>query len=540
MPLKDTAPSRVHIYCRVSSQGQEDGYGLDVQEADCRQWCATHTLPVASCVHETWTGTDRHRPALDALIRRLEPGDVVLFHRASRLSRSGPLDTFLIKDRIQSAGASMRFVEGDVPDDETGELMLALQGWKEARDRDQIVRQTQAAMRRRAASGKPLAGRKPAYGYKWFDPDVKHGKSRLVLDPATAPVVRMVFDWALAGMSLRGIVMALAERGIPSPTGKPRWAVPTVRELLRRPTYTGTGVAYRHRHVRKPGGGYTVRESTADERIVLPDIAPPIVTVDEQAMVLAKLAHNQQYAPRHNKNPEATLLRAGFIRCGHCGNAMHAGWNPGSVPIYKCVRGTRARDACPYPTIVAKYVDPPVWDHVTAVLRDPDIIAHEVERRRDDGSLDRALAGIDHRLAALAQKQTNTARAIASINDEATAAPLLVELKMLGEQHAAATAERADLLRRMANHAADAAKLHGLADWCATVGANLDDLSYEEKRLALQALGVQVTVYRPGTMDDMGQSLRWELMMAPRTPTSDSIVFRSARGMSWQFCYRHD
>lgn len=37
---------------------------------------------------------------LDALIRRLESGDVVLFHRASRLSRGGPLDTFLIKDRI--------------------------------------------------------------------------------------------------------------------------------------------------------------------------------------------------------------------------------------------------------------------------------------------------------------------------------------------------------------------------------------------------------------------------------------------------------
>ena len=86
--------SRVHIYCRVSSQDQEAGYGLDVQ------WCSDRGLTITSSTHETWSGKYRHRPELDALIRRLESGDVVLFHRASRLSRGGPLDTFLIKDRI--------------------------------------------------------------------------------------------------------------------------------------------------------------------------------------------------------------------------------------------------------------------------------------------------------------------------------------------------------------------------------------------------------------------------------------------------------
>ena len=152
---------------------------------------------------------------------------MALFHRASRLSRGGMLDTFLLKDRIEAAGATMRFVEGDIANDDTGELLLGLYAWKEAKDRDQILRQTRAGMRARVASGKPLVNGRPPYGYQWFDPEKKKGrKPRLVLDPETSPNVRLIFDLALSGTSLRGIAAELAKRGIPSPTGKPRWAIP--------------------------------------------------------------------------------------------------------------------------------------------------------------------------------------------------------------------------------------------------------------------------------------------------------------------------
>jgi site-specific DNA recombinase len=515
--------ARAHIYARISTSDQEDGYGLDVQEAECRQWCAERALPIASCVRETWSGADRHRPELDALIRHLEPGDVVLFHRASRMSRGGPLDTFLIKDCIQAAGASMRFVQGDVEDDETGELMLSLLAWKEARDRDQIVRQTQAGMRARAASGKPLVSGRPPYGYHWADTE----KSRLDLDPTTAPVVRQIFDMALSGTSLRAIVAALAEQGIPSPTGKPRWTVAPVRELLRRPVYTGTGVAYRRRYERKPGGGYTSRPGSVDEQILLPDIAPPIVTAEEQAAVLARLAYNQEHATRNNTRPETTLLRAGYIRCGHCGATMHVDQNKAVGPIYRCSRGTRDRDACHFPTIVAKLVDPVVWVKVEAILRDPAIIAREVERRRQDGRLDRTLADIDNRLTAIERKQTNTARAIAAINDNAAAAPLLVELKALAEQKAAAEREREQMRRQIADRAAEDARVLSLAAWAARVNTNIEAMTYEDKRLALEWLGVQVRVWRPGYIDETDKSLRWDLTVAPLD--GQPIVYRSAR-----------
>jgi site-specific DNA recombinase len=54
----------------------------------------------------------------------------------------------------------------------------------------------------------------------------------------------------------------------------------------------------------------------------LPGIAPAIVTPQEAATVAQRLATNKAHATRNNRNPEAALLRAGFVKCGHCGWAM--------------------------------------------------------------------------------------------------------------------------------------------------------------------------------------------------------------------------
>jgi DNA invertase Pin-like site-specific DNA recombinase len=96
--------SSAHIYCRVSSQAQEGGYSLDTQERASRAWCAERGLAVSSVVHEVWSGGDRHRPELDALLDRLTSGDVILAYALDRVSRS-QIDTAILIDRIETTGA---------------------------------------------------------------------------------------------------------------------------------------------------------------------------------------------------------------------------------------------------------------------------------------------------------------------------------------------------------------------------------------------------------------------------------------------------
>src|SRR5215208_6490480 len=103
---------RVHVYTRVSSQAQEDNTSLGTQEAACRAWAAERSLAVASVAHEVWSGGDRHRPELDALLDRLTPGDVVLAYALDRLSRS-QVDTAILIDRIEGEGARLALATED-------------------------------------------------------------------------------------------------------------------------------------------------------------------------------------------------------------------------------------------------------------------------------------------------------------------------------------------------------------------------------------------------------------------------------------------
>ncbi|MBW3634743.1 MAG: hypothetical protein KY456_17120, partial [Chloroflexi bacterium] len=161
-------------------------------------------------------------------------------------------------------------------------------------------------------------------------------------------------------------------------------------------------------------------------------------------------------------------------------------------------------------------VDAPVWERVCQVLRDPSVIAREVAKHRTEGGLDRDLSAVEKRLAGIVAKQQRIAKAIASVDDDAAAEPLLEELKVLSGAKAATERERDDLGRRIADQAQEAQRVRSLEAWCETVSMNLNTLSYAEKRLALDALGVEVRVFRLGAVDAEGNPLpRWEMRLNP-------------------------
>jgi site-specific DNA recombinase len=366
------------------------------------------------------------------------------------------------------------------------------------------------------------------YGYDWTNVRGKDGKQlreRLELNPETAPIVRQMFDMALSGTSLRAIAATLDAHGIPTPHGAARWSAGTVRSILLRETYaTGNVTAYAVRFEPRPKGAvpqtptkrprYAQRPGTDDECITIPGIAPPIVSPEEQAAVAARLAANKQFATRNNGNPEMALLRGGTVRCGYCGWAMRVQNRSDGRARYCCSRYRTSE--CERPVITAGILDDAVWRQVSEVLRTPAIIEREVDKHRSDGGLERDLAAVDKLLVAIAKKQARTARAIAAVDDDDAAAPLLVELKSLAAQKAEAQAEREAMSARIADAEAERARVRSLTEWCGTVSANLDTLTYDEKRLALTTLGVSVKVWREGAVKADGTPLdRYEVTMKP-------------------------
>jgi site-specific DNA recombinase len=500
--------NRAHIYCRVSSTGQEDGYSLDTQEARCRDWCEQRGYSVASAVHEVRSGGDRHRPALDRIIAAVQPGDIVLAYALDRFSRD-QIHTAALLDRIEQAGGSLELVTEDFEKSATGTFLRSAKAFAAELELEKIRERTSGGKRARVASGKPLVGARPRYGYLWNDE-----KTAYVLDPDTAPIVREIFDMALAGDSLKGMATRLQERGFPSPKGGSTWHRGRLRDLLVCPTYAGNVGAYRVRWEKDASGARKQRAGTDDEIVLLPGIAPAIVTEAEQGAVIARLAHNKATATRNNKQPEATLLRAGYVFCGVCGKAATV--SNGRPSTKEKTRYETCRNAeCGPARIVAADVDAAVWERVTYVLQNPKLIADAVGHYRQDGGLERELAELERRIAGNATKQTTLARNLALLSD-AAAQPVIEQLEALALAAKTLEADRHALVRQMGERDASAAKLRTLDDWCAHVATKLEAATYAQKRLALDALGVRVDLYPKHAKDDNGEPRApWRITMNP-------------------------
>lgn len=92
---------------------------------------------------------------------------------------------------------------------------------------------TRWGIRTRYANGTSATANLPCYGYR------RDVNGELVIEPAEAVVVRMIYDLRNQGLSLREIAYELKERTIPSPSGKATWGVETVRRILQNEKYKG-------------------------------------------------------------------------------------------------------------------------------------------------------------------------------------------------------------------------------------------------------------------------------------------------------------
>jgi site-specific DNA recombinase len=98
------------IYCRVSSVAQTTGPGhvsLANQESECREYCGGNFIPVMHVVSEVSSARSTDgQPALQKIVRTIQPDQVLVFYSISRFSRNTLQGLTLIK-KIQQKGAKV-------------------------------------------------------------------------------------------------------------------------------------------------------------------------------------------------------------------------------------------------------------------------------------------------------------------------------------------------------------------------------------------------------------------------------------------------
>jgi site-specific DNA recombinase len=531
----------VILYCRVSTrQQEEEGTSLDTQEARGRAYAEARGWQITAVYREQHSGGELwERPMLTEAREMIRDGaaDVLLSYAVDRLSRKQTHLAIVIEE-VEGAGGRALFVTEDFEQSAIGTFLRSAIAFAAEFEREKIAERTARGLLQRAQDGKMRPGCRALFGYQWrpvpagTSPELAKKLPRAALDinPDTAPVVERIIREIAGGATLRGLATRLDAEGVPTPNGAAHWHPSTLRAFCFTPMYAGTATA--HRRVVTRGNGkrhYAVRP--LDEQIALPaGTVPAIVSPELLSAAQERLSRNKEQAPRNNRNPEAFLLRGGFIVGGCCGKRVHTGWSKRDSKqtplrgVYRVRTGVSGHDGCPSLGITAATLDDAVWRRVRALFLQPEIIEREVERLRTDDPTVADRAAVEQSLAAITKQQTNLTRTIATLDDADASAPLVDALKAAGARKRELEAECAALEARREAWAATQMDVGPLAPWIARVAANLDTMTYDEKRDLLATLRVRVTVY------PMAHTPRWQITAAVPLPQSDGdIVFPTPR-----------
>ncbi|MEU5844604.1 recombinase family protein [Rhodococcus sp. NPDC047139] len=229
-PEKDRL--RLVVITRVSTNGQVDGYGLDVQEKDCRKWARANGHKIVKvCRDEGITGKagDDERPGLAEALQMLADGEVdgILAPNLDRVARQLTQQEAILSVAWAHGGRVFTVDRGehlaDDEDDPMRTFVRQVMGAAAQLERGLIVKRLKSGRRAKAERGGYATGA-PAYGQQAVERE-------LTEHPAEADTLRQMREWADEGVGVREIARRLNAAGIPSKRGG-KWHPTTVARLV--------------------------------------------------------------------------------------------------------------------------------------------------------------------------------------------------------------------------------------------------------------------------------------------------------------------
>ena len=400
------------------------------------------------------------------------------------------------------------------------QLLANVRGSIAEYERAKILERTARGRTGRARAGHVPPG-PPTLGYIY----VRHPDkgAHYEIHPEEAALVRRIFGLCVEGRrSLESIAAFLTAEGIPPPstrhpgrtarTATPVWHRSTVSVILRNTAYIGT--LYDGKRQRMPGKrnpDYKTRLRARPREQWTPIAVPALIEPELFEAAQRQLKANQVQSKRNRKTEY--LFVAGRLRCGQCGSAM-TGERTRSQHRYRCGRRPYQDVVTPHSRrmVAAAQIEPIVWEVVERALNQPDIIAAELERRRDGSSTQQANLDRErqHYNRQLAQCDKDLQRWEAAYLGEAID---LADFK----------AKKADVDARRASAAQELAQLDeqqrlmeqveletaSLMEYCARVRSELQTFTTDEKRRVLEMLGITV-VWHPDRKPEIFGSISVE------------------------------
>lgn len=401
---KPTSVEQVALYARVSSDAQEQDGTIDSQLSmlHARIESDGYRVEPAWCfVDDGWTGTTLVRPGLERLRDQAAAGAVDRLYvlAPDRLARRHAHQMLLV-DELRGCGVELVFVNrplGTTPEDE---LLLQVQGVIAEYEHAKILERTRRGRLHAARAGRVSVLSHAPYGYRYVDKHAGGGAAAYEIVEDEARVVRQVFDWVgHEGCSLCEVARRLEKMGIRTATGLSRWNRATLGGMVKNSAYRGQAGFGKSRLVERrrlrPGRGhpevpktpYVQQRLPASEHIPIP--VPALVDADLFDAAQKHVEQNRRHL--RERRTGASHFLQGLAVCGLCGYAL-CGQGSNDRFYYRCLGrdGYRfcGRRICSNRPQRTEDLDAAVWEDVCQLLREPERLRQEFERRQQGSVAD--------------------------------------------------------------------------------------------------------------------------------------------------------
>lgn len=365
---------RAWVYIRESKVELLRGYSPDEMVGQCRTKVGGLGADVTRVIVEAGKRDELDCPGLLEAIDAAKRGeyDIIVSYDMYRLS--GELFKHLwVKGEFARTRVSIHYVVGEYPDTAEGELMETVQAGVGRYERVKTRMRTQNGITGKLKREQPICNGVAPYGLE----KVYDERTKKPIDFEATPEISVLYRIVRELQEPKGTLLAvcagLNADGIPTPSGKGRWASGTILSLLDNATYTGTyewGRIEQTPGRRADGSRVYTKARRADEEIRSFGI-PYFIDPAEVAAARAAMARRRQVRrPRRPAEDDPFVLR-GLVTCGHCGGALSCTVNNG-YRRYTCLRaygpGVDAAERCPLPQVAAEALEDDAWARVKEAL----------------------------------------------------------------------------------------------------------------------------------------------------------------------------
>ena len=270
-------------------------------------------------IDDGYTGTNFNRPDFKRLIEDIEKGKVncIITKDLSRFGRDHIMSGYYLENYFREK--NIRYIaindNMDSKDDNSYDMLSFKLSFNDYYPRD-ISKKIRKVKIMKMQNGEYQAGQ-PPFGYR----KSKTVKNKLEINPETAPIIKLIFDLYLSGISVRKIIQILYDRGIKTPAqysgkkqylkGNDYWQRSFIQKILHNQVYTGAVVSHTTSKV-----SYKIKKCVRVPKkdwIIVENMHEPIIS-KEQFNEVQELM-KKRTATRTRKHDH---ILKGIVKCGKC------------------------------------------------------------------------------------------------------------------------------------------------------------------------------------------------------------------------------